>query len=53
MGIDRYKLGDKSNRRWVVQAFEKLCMGSLVRSIGIVVQKKKNTKMSERRNINK
>ena len=51
-GIDRYRFGDKSNRRWVVQAFEKSCMGSLVRSVGIVVQKK-NIKISERRNISK
>jgi len=47
------RFGDKSKRGRVVQAFEKSCMGSLVRSVGIVVQKKKNIKMSERRNIDK
>ena len=40
-GIDRYKFGDKSNRVWVLQSL-KMCMGSFVRSVGIVVQEKED-----------
>jgi len=43
-GIDRYKFGDKSNRVWVLQSL-KMCMGSFVRSVGIVVQEKEDIKV--------
>jgi len=40
-GVDKYEFGNKSNRVWVLEAFENL-QGSFVRSVGIVVQEKED-----------